>query len=283
MAEPEPTEPAEDEDVAYETSRPLWTAFLIPAAIVIAGALVSLTIFFTRNAGGDDAPAAASDAGGLSQAPRIGTPLAAVVNLYSTFTGYAREVGADEAKFQACLNSPGLETLIQRQLQEGIRLGVNGTPTLFINNKMVVGTQPFTVFEELINAELAGSPTTFDGYSTAVKQLVATGRIQIAPSLPDLRDAHFEGSGGAKAKVVIAEFSDFQCPFCKKWSEDNIARIRQRLGADVSLAFVHFPIVQIHPNAGNASAAAICAGEQGKFWPMHDVLFKRQQEWERLQ
>ena len=69
----------------------------------------------------------------------------------------------------------------------------------------------------------------------------------------------------------------------RQMSAESLARIRQRLGADVSLAFVHFPILQIHPNAGNASAVAICAGEQGKFWPMHDLLFKRQQEWERLQ
>ena len=43
-----------------------------------------------------------------------------------------------------------------------------------------------------------------------------------------------------------------------------------------------FPIVQIHPNAGNASLVAICAGEQGKFWPMHDLLFARQTEWANL-
>jgi protein-disulfide isomerase len=48
------------------------------------------------------------------------------------------------------------------------------------------------------------------------------------------------------------------------------------------MAFLHFPITQIHPNAGNASVAAICAGEQGKFWEMHDLLFARQQEWQNL-
>ena len=50
----------------------------------------------------------------------------------------------------------------------------------------------------------------------------------------------------------------------------------------MSIAFLHFPITQIHPNAGNASVAAICAAEQGKFWPMHDLLFATQQNWEKL-
>ena len=50
----------------------------------------------------------------------------------------------------------------------------------------------------------------------------------------------------------------------------------------MAIAFLHFPITQIHPNAGNASVAAICAGEQGKFWQMHDLLFARQTEWADL-
>ena len=63
---------------------------------------------------------------------------------------------------------------------------------------------------------------------------------------------------------------------------DRLKAVRAKLGNDVALAFLHFPIVQIHPNAGNASLVAICAGKQGKFWPMHDLLFARQTEWAAL-
>ena len=45
---------------------------------------------------------------------------------------------------------------------------------------------------------------------------------------------------------------------------------------------MNFPIVQIHPNAGNASLVAVCAGQQGKFWEMHDLLFAKQTEWAAL-
>ena len=88
--------------------------------------------------------------------------------------------------------------------------------------------------------------------------------------------------GAATPLVTIIEFSDFQCPFCQRFSQQTLPAIRESLGDDVALAFLHFPIVQIHPNAGNASAAAVCAGEQGKFWEMHDLLFAKQKEWESL-
>ncbi len=87
--------------------------------------------------------------------------------------------------------------------------------------------------------------------------------------------------GNPNAKVMIAEFSDF-CPFCKRWTEASISEVRSRLGDDVAIAFLHFPITQIHANAGNASLVAICAGEQDKFWEMHDLLFARQAEWADL-
>src|SRR5690606_14001591 len=108
-----------------------------------------------------------------------------------------------------------------------------------------------------------------DGYSTGVRELAASNRFAIVAEKPDVSGAAIEGS--ANAKVMVAEFSDFQCPFCKQWTDASLKALRAKLGNDVALAFLHFPIVQIHPNAGNASLVAICAGEQGKFWPMHDL------------
>ena len=59
---------------------------------------------------------------------------------------------------------------------------------------------------------------------------------------------------------------------------DVLPELEGRIGAEVALAFAHFPLSQIHPNA----EAAECAGEQGKFREMHDLLFDCQWEWERL-
>ena len=183
---------------------------------------------------------------------------------------------------QTCLADQGRGATINRHLQRGAALNIDGTPTFVINNKKIVGAQPTAIFQEIIQAELKGSPTTLDGYSASVKALAATtpARFEILPAKIDLAEAHIEGS--ATARVVVAEFSDFQCPFCKRWTEETLKALRPTFGNDVALAFLHYPIVSIHPNAGNASLAALCASDQGKFWPMHDLLFAKQTEWQGL-
>jgi predicted DsbA family dithiol-disulfide isomerase len=82
--------------------------------------------------------------------------------------------------------------------------------------------------------------------------------------------------GPENAPVTIVEFSDFQCPFCQK-SQEVLKQIRQKYGDRVRLVYRDFPLPDIHPQAPKAAVAARCAGEQGKFWPYHDVLFANQQ------
>jgi protein-disulfide isomerase len=264
--------------------QPIWTYFLTPVAIVMGSMIISGMIWYTRDDASSAATGAVAVTGGESVAtvPGIASTPAAAQDLLATFNGYAKQVGLDQAKFQQCLGKQDNVQLINTQLQRGAQLGVDGTPTFFINNKKIVGAQPQAIFDEVIAAELNGSPTSLDGYSASIKQLAAVNppRFEIMPAKVDVSDAQFEGN--PKAKVIIAEFSDFQCPFCKQWTDQNLKRIRALEGNDVALAFLHFPLTQIHPNAGNASLVAICAGEQGKFWQMHDLLFARQSEWQNL-
>lgn len=78
--------------------------------------------------------------------------------------------------------------------------------------------------------------------------------------------------GGPKAKVVIVEFTDFECPFCKRgWRVMN--RVIRYYGGRVRLVFRHMPITKLHPQAMQAAEAAVCAQRQGKFWAMQDQLF----------
>jgi protein-disulfide isomerase len=81
--------------------------------------------------------------------------------------------------------------------------------------------------------------------------------------------------GPDAAAVTIVEFSDFQCPFCGRL-EPVLARIEKAYPSQVRLIYRNMPITSLHPDAGNAAAAAVCANQQGKFWPMHDVLFSEQ-------
>ena len=80
--------------------------------------------------------------------------------------------------------------------------------------------------------------------------------------------------GPKDSKVKIIEFSDYQCPFCGQAD----ALVNQVLAANPDVGFVYkqFPLTSIHPNALPAAKAALAAGKQGKYWEMHEILFKNQ-------
>lgn len=78
--------------------------------------------------------------------------------------------------------------------------------------------------------------------------------------------------GNANAKVTLLEYSDFQCPFCSR-HKPTLDQLLSQYDGDVRLVYRHFPLTSIHPNAQKAAEASECAGEQGKFWEMHDLLF----------
>ena len=79
--------------------------------------------------------------------------------------------------------------------------------------------------------------------------------------------------GDPNAPVTIVEFADFQCPYCQK-SEATLKALLAKYKGRVKLAFLDFPLTEIHGQAEKAAEAARCAGEQGKFWEYHDNLFE---------
>jgi protein-disulfide isomerase len=80
--------------------------------------------------------------------------------------------------------------------------------------------------------------------------------------------------GPENAKVTIFEFSDFQCPYCKR-GYDTMKELAQAYPNDVKFVFKNLPL-PFHPHAKPAATAAIAAGKQGKFWEFHDALFENQ-------
>ena len=85
--------------------------------------------------------------------------------------------------------------------------------------------------------------------------------------------------GAPDAPLTIVEFSDFQCPFCRRhWQQTYGQLDRDYISTGkVRYVFRHFPLERIHPQALKASEAAECAAAQCKFWEMHDRLFANQQ------
>jgi protein-disulfide isomerase len=90
-----------------------------------------------------------------------------------------------------------------------------------------------------------------------------------------IRDnSHKEGSG----PVQLVEFGDYQCPACGA-AYPNVKQIMKDFNGRVTLYFRNFPLTQLHPNAMAGAEAAEAAGDQGKYWEMHDKLYENQNTW----
>lgn len=101
-----------------------------------------------------------------------------------------------------------------------------------------------------------------------------TGQQSTVPVSPD--DDNFLGR--SNAPVIMIEFGDFQCPFCRKFWKDVLPRLKVTYIDTGKLKFVYrdFPISSRHSAAEGAAEASGCAGEQGKFWEMHDKIYAEQ-------
>ena len=87
--------------------------------------------------------------------------------------------------------------------------------------------------------------------------------------------------GNPDAPITIIEFSDFQCPFCARFSAQTLPLLSEQYiqSGTVKLVYRDFPIQSSHPNALPAAVAAECANDQGQFKPMHDTIFANQAQW----
>src|SRR5438067_5063975 len=81
--------------------------------------------------------------------------------------------------------------------------------------------------------------------------------------------------GASHAPVTVVEYGDFECPNCKQ-AAPAVKRLLQRFAGRIRVVYRHFPLEEVHPHALMAALAAEAAAGQGKFWPMHDLLFDHQ-------
>jgi protein-disulfide isomerase len=90
--------------------------------------------------------------------------------------------------------------------------------------------------------------------------------------------------GSEDAPVTVYEMSDFQCPYCRRHALETFPELDREYVATgkVRWVFINFPIPQLHPNATAAAEFAMCAARLDHFWPIHDLLFRNQESWERL-
>jgi protein-disulfide isomerase len=103
----------------------------------------------------------------------------------------------------------------------------------------------------------------------------ASLRILLAPPVADvnLDDAHFRGA--KNAPVLLVEFADYECPYCEKVNP-LIQKLSEEYGDKLAVVYKDFPL-PMHHRSQKAAEAARCAGEQGKYWEYHDVLYYSRQ------
>jgi protein-disulfide isomerase len=80
--------------------------------------------------------------------------------------------------------------------------------------------------------------------------------------------------GPANAPVTIVEFTDYDCPFCRRHYQLTFPQIMEKYGSQVRYVLRHFPLVSMHPDAAKAAEAAECAGQEGRFWEFHDLVMR---------
>lgn len=167
----------------------------------------------------------------------------------------AKAIGLDESKFTSCLNSGKYQARVSADMAQAESLGVNGTPTSFVNGTEVTGAVPYAQLKAKIDAALAGTK----------------GPANVPPVT---KDDHV--IGGKNPKVYIIEYSDFECPYCAAFAPSALQALTE-YGDKVALVYRHFPLTSIHPLAQSLAEGSECAVELGgkdKFWEFHDTNFK---------
>ena len=184
--------------------------------------------------------------------------------------GYARQLHLELARFRRDLASPALAATLAADIEESHAFGIDSTPTIFLNGRSFTGIQsPETLSAAIDKAAAAATDAAAsagpggDGDGPLDPALVA--EIQASPTA---------AQGSTTAPLTIVEFTDFQCPFCRSALAPMQQFVAAR-GREVRWEFRAFPL-EFHADAQPAAEAALAAGAQGKFWPMHDLLFAHQ-------
>lgn len=209
-------------------------------------------------------------------------------NHMDVFAGFAQELGLNTGDYNTCMESNRYDEAIAENIQEATSNGVSGTPFFFVDGYGVInGAQPISVFNQVV--ELAEKDELVQAIvDSRRQQLQQQAQEQQQPQQPaapsgEPKDVPVDGAfaiGDPNAPVTIVEFTDYQCPFCARHYSNTFGSLKAEYIDQglVYYVFKDFPL-SFHQQAAAASQAARCAGDQGQFVEMHDVLFNKQRDW----
>jgi protein-disulfide isomerase len=203
-------------------------------------------------------------------------------------TTLAVSLGAEKPAFAACLGGKDARAAVTASVAEANRRGYSSTPTFRFRwdadrrTHDRAGAYPIARFNEIFAAILAGKDVPSEAPpEPAALPLWARPEGQAPdPARPGYTLTGDAFKGNPNARVTVVEFGDFQCPACAKHVLDVQPKIDAALVATGKVRWIskHLPL-KSHPQAALAAAAAVCGGEQKKYWEMHDALYKRQGDW----
>jgi protein-disulfide isomerase len=193
----------------------------------------------------------------------------------------ATDAGLNLEKVREAMKTHKYKSIIDGDADLGDDMQASGTPHFFVNGRRLVGAQPVDKFAEIIDDEITktsallakGTPAG-QIYETVIKNGKGAPEVE-KKSIPVPANAPWRGN--ANAKVTIVEFSDFQCPFCKK-SEDAVNEVMKNYGDKIKFVWRNMPL-PMHPDAPLAAQASMEAFKQkgsDGFWKMHDLLYANQ-------
>ena len=208
----------------------------------------------------------------------------------ASYEAWAQQAGVNVSAFRDAVQSKRFSAKIDEDVELGRSIGVNGTPAFFINGVSLSGAQPADKFKTIIDAQLEAAKDKLAKGTSADALYAVLSKENFKKPVDDDDDDHADTKtvwkialgtapqlGPKTALVTIVEFSDFQCPYCKK-AQPTLQQIRTAYGNDVRIVFKHEPL-PFHPRAEPAAQVALEAraekGDTG-FWAAHDKLFDSQ-------
>jgi len=220
----------------------------VPFAIVIAGALIAMAVYFSGSGGGTGAVPEE-----VAAEPQV-DPIERVQKI-------AAQVGiGDMEAFTTCVETNKYGAEVEADMEAAAEAGARGTPYSVVvgpNGEQAVinGAQPFATVAGLVGGMLAGTPGELTPPASPVQPVSDSDHVR----------------GAADASIAIIEYSDFDCPFCSRF-HTTMNQVLDTYPGDVQWVYRHLPLA-IHPDAFSAAVASECAAEQGKFWEFADQFF----------
>ena len=168
----------------------------------------------------------------------------------------------------------GVDSLIAREITAKISpVEADDVATFYNENRQRLGGRPLDDVRDQIRDYLADLAVQ-EAQTRYLAGLRHNARVEILLDPPRRRvevKADEPTKGPANAPVVVVEYSDFQCPYCRR-AKETLNQVATTYGNRVRFVFRDFPLA-MHKDAHRAAQAAQCAHEQGAFWPYHDILF----------